>query len=970
MQNVTRISGLLLFFYFCISVSYAQFYSTGQSPASIKWKQIRSENFQIIFPEENEFTAQKVANILEFNYKKVSNTLNHEPEKISVIIHSQSIRSNGYVSWAPKRMELFTTPAQNMYPGDWLNHLCIHELRHVVQIDKLNQGVTKILSLIFGQQATGLVAGQMPMWFYEGDAVATETVLSSFGRGRLPYFQRGIRTILMDEKKEFSFDKILFGSYKDYVPDYYEYGYQFTAYVRSKYGAETWSKVVNHVAKNSYTLLPTNLAFNQGLKKHTGLSHKKLYHTSFSFLDSLWKAESQNTKNTPTNIVSPDKTDYTHYLNPQILDDNRIVAFKKGFSHIPRFVEISKGKEKVLLEPGPLISEDFSVSGKFIVWAEYRPDARWHNREFTAVKMFNIETQEERLVVDKVRYFSPDLSANANKIAVIEVTPANKYFLNIISSYNGFVAQKIASPNGNFIQRPKWAYDERYIYVVEINGNQKQVSRYDLVEEQWETIFAIPGVDIQRIYPDKDYIFFHSTYNGVDNIYAFSFANKLFYQLTNSKYGITDFCLSANGQYIFASEYNSQGFDISKIPVERALWHKKEMKDYTKNYLAEKLTSQESEKVEFADIPKKEYTVNSYSRLANLFYFHSWAPFYIDYEEFDFQDIFAEPYYINDIIYPGLMILSQNKLSTMESVIGYAYKNNHHFVSSSLIYKGWYPYIKITADYGDKHQYFAASDADWVPSLNYDNSNFSIETYIPFNLSRGKYHAGFYPGISLEYSNRYYHHYLENYYQRGLEFMNFQAYLYYYTRKAHRDIQPRAGLIIDYNLYNTPFDHDFFGYISTIDSRIFLPGFYKNHGFKLDVGYQYQSPQLYLYSSRFTFPRGIERSRTEKLFKIYGDYVFPLAYPDWSLGPLAYFKRIRSSLFYDLAINQYSYYGQNSAVVHTQKDYLSSFGIEFTFDYHLLRTMFPLNSGVRIGYIPGRSNVFAELIFGIDFYQF
>ncbi|MEE4197739.1 MAG: hypothetical protein V2I54_08850 [Bacteroidales bacterium] len=969
MRYYYRIAVLLIYFFACFS-SFGQFYSTGQDPLSIKWKQINTDHFQIIFPSDYHSSAQKIANILEYYYQRVGETLDHSPKKISVIVHAQAIRSNGYVSWAPKRMELYPAPAQDMYPGDRLQQLCIHELRHVVQIDKLNQGITKILSLVFGQQATGLVAGQLPMWFYEGDAVATETAFSSFGRGRLPYFKQGIRTILLEGEKEFSFDKVLLGSYREYVPNYYEYGYQFTAYVRAKYGAETWSKVIDHVARHSYTLLPSYFAFNRGLKKHTGLSHREVVDESINYLDSLWTAESKDERYTSSHFIHPAKKDYENYIHPQSRGRGEIVALKKGYSHIPQFVILSEGKEELLWEPGPLISDDFSVSGKFIVWAEYRPDARWHNREFTSIKLFNIDSQEEKLVVDRVRYFSPDISEEANKIAVVEVTPEHQYFLNIISTFDGKVHLQIPSPQGNFIQRPQWSPNERYVYVIEIQGDQKQVSRYDFADRKWEPVFALPGVDIQRILPGSEYLLFHSTYNGTDNLYAYDYGLQNFYQLTHSKNGIVDFDLGPNERFIFASEYTSQGYGVSEIPLERALWHKITFRDIVKDPFAKRLSVQENMEGDSLAIPDQEYTIQKYSRLSNLLYFHSWAPFYFDYEAFNVQDIFADPSLTRDRLYPGMMLLSQNKLSTMETQLGYAYKNNHHFISSSLIYKGLYPYIQITADYGDRHEYFAASDVTWVPELAYDSYNFSVETYIPFNLSRGKYIAGFYPGIRLEHNNRYYYHYFDDYYQEGMEFMNFQVYLYLYTRRAYRDLQPRSGLIIDYNIYNSPFDHDFFGFISTLETQVYLPGFFKDHGFKFNIGYQYQSPGLYLYSSRFRFPRGMERQRTEKLFKLYGDYVFPLAYPDWNLGGLFYIKRIRGALFGDFVANQFNHYTQNSSLSGTTREYFSSLGVELSLDYHFLRTMFPLNTGIRIGYLPGEQSVFGEVLFGIDLYSF
>ena len=49
-------------------------------------------------------------------------------------------------------------PSQD--PSDtWLEHLCVHEFRHVVQIDKVNQGLTKILYYLFGEQITIAITG-------------------------------------------------------------------------------------------------------------------------------------------------------------------------------------------------------------------------------------------------------------------------------------------------------------------------------------------------------------------------------------------------------------------------------------------------------------------------------------------------------------------------------------------------------------------------------------------------------------------------------------------------------------------------------------------------------------------------------------------------------------------------------------------------------------------------------------------
>src|SRR6056297_1344178 len=118
---------LLIFFYWISNLAFAQYFQTGQDPASIKWRQINTENFQLIYPDYYEEQAQELAGKLEAVYNYGSYSLKHKPRKISVILHTQTVKSNGLVAWAPQRAEFYTTPHQAIYPQDWLEQLVIHE---------------------------------------------------------------------------------------------------------------------------------------------------------------------------------------------------------------------------------------------------------------------------------------------------------------------------------------------------------------------------------------------------------------------------------------------------------------------------------------------------------------------------------------------------------------------------------------------------------------------------------------------------------------------------------------------------------------------------------------------------------------------------------------------------------------------------------------------------------------------------
>jgi hypothetical protein len=251
----------------------AQYYSSGSDPAGIRWYQIKTEHFRLVFPEEYETEARRAAAIFEKVYIYGGYTLGHDPKKIDILIHSRSAYSNGFVSWAPKRIELYPPPDQDIFAQDYLQQLAIHEFRHVVQIDKLNTGFTKALSIITGQQAVGAVLGiYIPMWFLEGDAVMTETMLSRSGRGRLPSFSQEMKAQVL-EKGLYKYDKAYLGSYRDYVPNYYVMGYHLVSGVRNKYGEKVWERALENTGKRSWSITP----FNHGIKELTGMNKTNLY---------------------------------------------------------------------------------------------------------------------------------------------------------------------------------------------------------------------------------------------------------------------------------------------------------------------------------------------------------------------------------------------------------------------------------------------------------------------------------------------------------------------------------------------------------------------------------------------------------------------------------------------------------------------------------------------------------------------
>ncbi|MGD0342191.1 MAG: hypothetical protein ABSA76_10875 [Bacteroidales bacterium] len=76
----------------------AQYYDTGQDPASIKWKQIKTKLFTVIYPESYGMEGVKFAKSLDDSYSKLTSLYPERKFRIPVIIHNYTTFSNGYVA--------------------------------------------------------------------------------------------------------------------------------------------------------------------------------------------------------------------------------------------------------------------------------------------------------------------------------------------------------------------------------------------------------------------------------------------------------------------------------------------------------------------------------------------------------------------------------------------------------------------------------------------------------------------------------------------------------------------------------------------------------------------------------------------------------------------------------------------------------------------------------------------------------
>ncbi len=955
---------LILILSISFIISKAQYFQTGQDPASIKWRQINTENFQIIYPDYYEEQAQKLASVMEKVYQEDGITLNYRPKKISVILHTQTVQSNGLVAWAPKRAEFYTIPSQDIYSQKWIEQLAIHEFRHVVQIDKINSELPKIIKLLLGQQGTALVFGAyVPWWFTEGDAVVMETALSHSGRGRFPSFLMEQKALAV-EKGFYKYDKAYNSSYRDYVPDHYQLGYFMVGSARSRYGAELWNSVLDRVGKEPFSLVP----FNKSIKNYTGLSTVQLYKSIFDSLRNDWITQDKQYHSSAYRVVSPKNKTWSNYRYNHFLNDSVIISYKTALNKIPSFVKIKpNGTEKEIHVPGNIFKESVNYRGPWIVWSEQIPDPRWQHSGKSKIRVLNAETGAMYGFYTEYTASAPSISFDREKLIVVESDFSSRYYLSTYRIVDGKLLHRFQTKNNDYFFSPDWLNNSEVVVAV-LLPEGKRLVKINMENDHMELLSEKDLGEIKNLKVVNNELFFTASLSGKNAIYKMEMGDKSIQQIYEPRFGAESTDVSPDGEKIIASDYTSDGFriiEIGKDNIEPLPVSRIEKKNYL---LASEVAKQESGVINFDSINYPNYPSEKYSKIAHLIHFHSWAPVAVNSDNYTFT--------------PGVSFLSQNKLGTADINLGYKWKSDEKtgVFYGKYTFKGWYPVFDLEATTGKSASHYMQIEQtknifgeivrqDTVlKRFTWNETKASLDVRLPLDLSGGKFTSFFQPEIKYEYT--FYGHDLstpEKFFKGNYQLFSYRLYYQQLLRKSYQDVFPNFGFTGDLIFQHSPTGNVNFGNLLLEQTYLFLPGFMPNHGIRIFTGVQIkQSGPKYSLSDRIRYPRGWGKIDTKEAYSFGIEYKLPLFYPDWNISSLIYLKRVKASLFADYANLSGNLY-KNGNVEGTFNTNISSYGIELTGDANLLRFYAPVEIGGRGSYLPETKSVYFEFLFSIDF---
>lgn len=961
----------------------AQFVDLGQDPASVRWKQIRTDDFQLIYPDFFEENAQQIANLYTRLYQH-ANSLGIKAKRMSMLIRANGAVSNGNAGWAPKKSELYAPPPQD--PSEtWLEHLCIHEFRHIVQYDKVNQGLSRVLYYLFGEQYTmALIGVYVPMWLLEGDATVFETAAGSGGRGRSPEFLNEIKAQMV-ERGAYHYYKAVLGSYRDYVPSRYHLGYHLVGNSRIHYGDEIWQNLFERVGRRPLGITPVNrslrLTLNEkrdslwqtdrfqsmfinpdSLRRHNASSDaaRELYRDNFSELREVWQAEAARVTAGFDTLPTHNRV-YNNYHYPTPLEDGSVLAYKEGLDEAGLFVRLTGDREEPLFRPGVMYDYAFAVQQGTLLWSEYQAHPRWEHGGRMQLAAYDTNTGRYRRFAGRHNRYAP--FAAGGHWGFVEVDRNNRASLVLIDHAGQQELFRLDGVPGELFIHPSW--HEGHILAVSLSPAGKQLVKVDTRTGERSACSPLTDYELDNpLFYENGWIY-RSALNGNNALYVAHRADSFGELLAEAPFGMRYPALSPGKDTLWFSFYTSAGYKPGYVSLPQ-----RELKPAIPRPFATADTHRRMERADFARWGiDTVYRSKPYRKLGHAVNVHSWGVIFPDRDEMEIQF--------------GLAVSSQNVLSSLYWSAGYVWDDNYDqgCWRLKLTYRGWWP--TLTGDIRDgksnwtQYDYNATNissgQADTLLLFNdcrYTQLKATVQ--FPFVLNRGEHYRRIAPFFSYEWhgfrnmkTDRAYrkagqlgalqswisvdpadYHYRNP--AANLRIMHYGISAYNQTRMNHRDLNPRWGQWVELGYQHTPFQTIDYGHSWWFEGRLWFPGLAPHHSLNAYFGYQYKSMGGG-FANQVSAPRGTS-IRGKKMQGLRTNYSLPLAYPDWHLHSLLYVKRITATLFYDT--------GKTTDRVH-------SFGIETNLDSHFFTLTFPVNIGLRMGYETQEKKPFVNLLFSM-----
>jgi hypothetical protein len=908
----------IFFFLLCVSVSFTSVAQEfGGNPPSIKWKQVNNKAARVIFPTGLDSIAKEVAAITERLNTGNFFSIGQKQRKISIVLQNQSTLSNAYVALGPFRSEFYLTPQQNSFSlGSlpWHQQLAIHEFRHVQQNNNFNIGLSKAFGILFGQQGQAFANSLViPDWFYEGDAVFNETNVSMQGRGRLPFFYNGYRS-LWAAQKNYSWMKLRNGSYKDFTPDHYELGYLLLAYGNEKYGPAFWGKVTRDAASFKGLAYP----FQRAVKKYSGTAFPQFRRDALNYFKSAFDNPGKEATRVKKHFVADEEF-------PAYIGDDSIILVRSTYKKIPAFVIRTKNGDQRLRARDVSLDRQFSYRNGKLVYASYRPDIRWGWRNYGEIQLMDVNTGTQKRLTKRSKYFSPDISEDGTTIVAVETDPAGKTALHLVDAGNGMLIKEVPNPDGLYYTYPKFYNGSQVLTAVRNRLGQMSLAMIDAASGQAEYLLPFSYQVLGFPVIQHDTAFFTASFKKNDVLMAYSFNDKKLFSaaLANASTRIGMYQPAVSGKEITWSAATAEGLLLTSVGKDALSWTAitpSEWATASETFGIEKINANRDF---LASITPGNYQVKKYRKTSGFINFHSLIP------------LVDDPDY-------SLTLLGQNILNTLETEVSFLYNRNEQFkqLGFTTTYAGWFPHVSAGGNFTmDRRSLYRGNRVYWNEWEGRGGLN------VPLNLSKGRTITGLNIGADYVYTQQQFTgRYKDTFINQSFSYVNSYIVFTNQIQKARKHIYPRIAQSITLQYRNAISDIDRKQFLAS--GSFYLPGFFSTHNIILSGAmHRRDSTGVPVFSNNFPFSRGYTAENLYRMKKFGINYHIPLLYPDYGFANIVYLLRTRANLFFD-----YTHIQDFDRLKNEVKREFRSVGTEVFFDTKWWNQL-PVSFGFRYSYL-------------------
>ena len=810
-----------------LGIARGQVYTLGADPVEVKWKSLETEHFRLVYPEATDSLAREYAKSLESFVHTTEPSIGFYPnqfykKKMPVIFHAYSATSNGMVSWAPRRMELFTNA--DLYDPEstpWMTQLTVHEGRHVAQMQFPRRNwLFGSLEYLLGDLSTGAATTIYPgQALMEGDAVAAETALTNSGRGRTSDFLEYYHVALSDSLYR-DFWQWRYGSQKRYTPDYYRAGYVLVAGMRTAFNDTLFTR--RYFDNVNARFLPFFVLYRT-VEQGSWMRFDRAFKTIQDSFRAEWAAA--DSARAPfvegQDMVQKGRL-YDTYISLTPTDKG-FYAIHGALDKATELVRIDSAGEVRSVVPFSSQTSRLTYDRfyKKLIWSEHRGSAMLELKSYSMLRYMNEDGTIRDFKV-KGRFFNPSANDIGPSFAAVQQFEDGHSSIKVFSSSIGTVLEEFRAPAG--LQPVEIAWIDGKIYASAIT--EEGFSIYDV--DGWRPLFAPAHSKINRLFGRDGLIWFSSDRSGVPELHSVDPASGEMLQRTSLRFGGKEFAFGPDSS-LWYSAPTAEAKIVRRLEPGKLL-----AKPVTFNAIqivsAEKLSAQEGA----GSIPY-EGPISEGKRYSKLFQpvrFHSWMPVYVEYNP-------VEKLSGEEVINTGTLgatVLFQNELGTSWGSAGVSLVDSLGFrtgVHAQFVSNGLGPTFELRADY-----YEEASPLPWILNLVAGVS-------FPINLSKGGWRSGIIPSYKAELS------YWGQLINPGI-FRKASLTAYTMRPVAPSGIFPKWGIGVETGMRST--SDPYWGTSRAFYGKGFayLPGLMSTHGIKLSG--EFVRKESYLAKADYAFP--------------------------------------------------------------------------------------------------------------------